>query len=200
MKKTVLTVVFSVMLTAIVLGGIFIFWQMSQDKSLDKEVDIQKGVDEMVKDQEKEFVKSEVISETKQESLDEKNNVEDLCNAQPTPIEIGSDIYPIDEKYKNIQFLGQIFTAYDCGEDRINKIFGVNDGVYAMGSTIWLREDPTDSLIKVFKELNFSCGEEKIYENNCKKWQLEEYIKVDEIMKLEPYYESFEADDCIHCG
>lgn len=123
----------------------------------------------------------------------------DLCTAEPTPTDIGRDIYPIDSKYSNLSFLGQLFTAYDCGSDRVSQLFGVDGNNYTLGSTVWLKDYPSQSLIDTFGSVGFSCHESNS-DAYCKEWQLWETVTVDDMMKLEPYYQNFETDDCTNCG
>lgn len=163
---------------------------------IDDEV-MKKGIGEAVDRQDGDFTESGVASESVRKIS--KSGV-DLCNVEPTATEIGRDIYPIDPKYKNIQFLGQIFTAYDCGADRVNEIFGVRNNVYSMGSRIVLKDNPNESLVNTFKEVGFSCYDKTLLDKECKEWEFSGDIKIDEIMKLEPYYENFKLDDCISCG
>ena len=127
----------------------------------------------------------------------EENN--SYCTDQPTPTEIGSDIYPIAEKYKHLQFLGQIFTASNCGDERLNKIFGVRNREYSMGSSISLKNNPSEQLINDLKSIGFKCGDE-LEDKSCKSWELWEKVKIKDLLKLEPYYNDFERDDCRNCG
>lgn len=122
-----------------------------------------------------------------------------LCTNQPSPTDIGRDIYPIDPKYNGLGFLGQLFTAYPCGSARVSKIFGVKNGNYTLGSTIWTKNNPTTQLINTFKSIGFKCAD-KSTEQTCKKWDLSKTVKVDDIVKLEPFHAEFEADDCTICG
>ena len=64
----------------------------------------------------------------------------DYCTAPPIVSEIGSADYPINPKYRPLGYLGQLFTAADCGPERVKNIMGVVDGKYTLGSTIRLRE------------------------------------------------------------
>ena len=34
----------------------------------------------------------------------------------------------------------------------------------------------------------------------CKKWELWDVVKVSDLLKLEPFHENFEGDDCRKCG
>jgi len=122
-----------------------------------------------------------------------------LCTDAPTGTDIGRDVYPIDPKYDGLGFLGQLFTAYNCGPTRVSKIFGVDGNNYTLGSAIWLKNNPSQSLINTFKSVGFECDEEAS-DVSCKKWELWDTVKVDDLMRLEPYHENFEADDCRNCG
>lgn len=122
-----------------------------------------------------------------------------LCAANPTTTEAGSEVYPIDQKYKNFQFLGQLFTAYECGQERISKIFGVEGENYTLGSSVWLKGNPSQALIGVFKSIGYVCKDNNT-EENCKNWELRNTVKVNSLMKLEPFYENFKSDDCTNCG
>ncbi|MBD3330668.1 hypothetical protein GF354_04020 [Candidatus Peregrinibacteria bacterium] len=122
-----------------------------------------------------------------------------LCTSEPTVTDIGSTIYPIDSKYSNLNFLGQLFTAYECGADRVGQLFGVNGDSYTLGSSISLLDYPSQNLIDAFDTIGFTCHDENINEN-CKSWQLWETVNVDDMMMLEPYYQEFAGDDCTTCG
>lgn len=128
------------------------------------------------------------------------NNTGILCAASPRGTAIGRDVYPINEKYKNIHFLGQLFTAYFCGQERLQQIFGVDGENYTLGSAIRLENNPDQSLIDTFNSIGFKCAEETS-DASCKKWELKNYsMKIEDIMKLEPYYNNFKMDDCRNCG
>ena len=117
------------------------------------------------------------------------------CTAPPSTTAIGSEVYPINPKYEGLEFLGQLFTAYNCSTQRLSKIWGVDGDNYTLGLTIWLNDEPSQSLIDIFKSIGFYCAEE-----SCKKWEILETVKIDDLMKLEPYYKTFKMDDCRHCG
>jgi len=123
-----------------------------------------------------------------------------LCTDEPRGIPIGSDVYPIDLKYENIHFLGQLFTAASCGPERLNQIWGVEGETYILGSTIWLKENPSQDLINVFRLIGFECVEDSADES-CKYWKLSDIAaKVNDLLELEPYHEYFSQDDCVNCG
>jgi len=122
-----------------------------------------------------------------------------LCTDPPTATAIGRDVYPIDPKYDGLNFLGQLFTAYNCSPERMSKLFGVEGDNYNLGSAVWLKDIPSQDLIDTFKSIGFSCSDETP-EESCKKWELRETVTIEKLMKLEPYYKNFKQDDCRNCG
>ena len=129
------------------------------------------------------------------------NQQETLCTDESVGAGIGSDVYPIDSKYKNIHFLGQLFTAANCGQERLNQIWGVSGENYILGSAIWLIDNPSSSLIDTLKSIGYQCVDKSSNHSSCKMWELEEIVKVNDLLKLEPYYENFRQDDCRrNCG
>jgi len=178
MKKTILTVI----ITAIIVGGGLYFWQKAQIDTLRQEIqDLQ--------------TQNKEISEEKEASTDSAYKTSALCTDPPTGTDIGRDVYPVDPKYSNLYFFGQLFTAYGCGSDRVSKIFGVDGDNYTLGSGIWLKSSPSQLLIDTFESIGFISDE-----GDTSKWELWDTVKVDDIMKLEPYHKSFKADDCRNCG
>ncbi len=123
-----------------------------------------------------------------------------LCDDEPFGTAIGSSVYPIDLKYKKLHFLGQLFTAADCGQERLSQIDGVDGDNYTLGSAINLKNNPSQELVNVFKSIGFNCYD-KLSDNECKKWTLDnKLIKISELLKLEPYHNDFSSDDCVNCG
>ena len=123
------------------------------------------------------------------------------CTQDPysPEIGIGGEYYPVDPKYGNLNWLGQLFTADDCGGERVKELMMVNGDNYTFGSAIWLKDNPSQSLINILKSIGYTCGE-TTNENICKKWELNETVKVKDLLKLKPYYEEFQSDDCRNCG
>lgn len=122
-----------------------------------------------------------------------------LCTDPPTSTDIGRDVYPIDPKYDHLPFLGQIFTAYDCGSDRVNQLFGMDNGNYTLGSYIELQlPDATDTDIdSVLEDIGYVCMGGYTY---CDVWQLEGSVDVDDLIKLKGYAEVIYGEDCVNCG
>ena len=121
------------------------------------------------------------------------------CTDAPTATEIGRDVYPIADKYKHLQFLGQLFTASDCRAERMDKIFGVRDGQYTQGSTITLNAPLSAQFLATLKAIGFICSEQTT-ESQCSQWQLEKSVTVQDILKLKPFADKIKQDDCYICG
>jgi len=60
-----------------------------------------------------------------------------------------------------------------------------------------LKSAPSDLLTSTFKSIGYKCTD---LETSCKKWELWTTVKINDLMKLEPFHENFEADDCTNCG
>lgn len=118
-----------------------------------------------------------------------------FCTQTPALMESGRLIYPINPKYEKLRFLGQLFTAADCGEERLQKIPGVEGGKYTFGSTIWFKYKLPLYTIRLFKDIGFECTSE-----DCKEWELKKSVEVKDLLKLKPYYYYIEVDDCVNCG
>lgn len=120
----------------------------------------------------------------------------DICADPPTTTDMGMDMYPVDSKYEHLRFLGQFFTAYNCGIDRVNEIYGDN---YTLGSTLILKSNPSQSLINALNYIGFVCATEN-YNEDCLNWELWDVVTIYDLMKLEPYYKNLKGDDCLRCG
>lgn len=180
MKKTIREIIIPIIIIAIVIIGIYFLQKMIQS------------------DDQTQLPPEEVgFEEIEPEILPVAIEDDPLCTAEPIPSMIGSDIYPIDPQYIGLNFLGQLFTADKCG--RVNNIWGVNGNDYTLGSTIWLFENPDSLLVDTFESVGFKCIDGNLNES-CKYWRLKETVKVDDLLKLEPYSNNFEKDDCVNCG
>lgn len=122
-----------------------------------------------------------------------------LCAAPPISSDSGRYTYPSDPKYAHLGFLGQLFTAASCGNERVKKIFGVTDGQYTLGSTIWLKDKPTATLVTTLTRIGFSC-DDGAAPSACKKWKLDATVPATALLELEPFAASFSQDDCRNCG
>lgn len=122
-----------------------------------------------------------------------------VCTQKPESLEIGAVRMPISEKYKNIEYLGQLFTADFCGKERIKEVFWIKGEDYTAGSQITLKSAPSSGLVSALKSIGYRCetGEKESF---CKIWILEGVVKYKNLMKLEPYSSEIEKDDCVNCG
>lgn len=127
------------------------------------------------------------------------NLISKFCTDPLIPMEIGYGKHPVDPKYGELNWLGQIFTAYDCGSERLDAIFGVDKGIFGIGLHINLKNNPSQQLINIFNALGFDCADNNSAER-CKIWEIKKPIKIDDLMKLKPYYDNFQRDDCVECG
>ena len=140
------------------------------------------------------------LNEKGLETLETTDSKTYLCTSAPRYSDMGSAIFPIAEKYKNINFLGQLFTAYDCGEKRMNEFFSIKEKKYILGSTLWLSTNPPEKLVNTFKQIGYVCVEDKSVESSCKKWRLNDEVDIDKIIKLKEFIKYIELDDCVNCG
>ncbi len=123
----------------------------------------------------------------------------DLCKAPANPTESGRIVFPIDEKYTKLNFLGQVFTAAKCGDERLFSIWGISGEMYTLGSTLNLSKNPSSELVKSLKDIGFECTE-KTSEAECKVWRLSREVRAKSLVILEPFMEYMASDDCFLCG
>jgi len=133
------------------------------------------------------------------EELPEEDTT-NLCESEAKISDIGSSIYPINQKYEPLFYLGQLFTADDCNGDRINKIFGVNDNKYTAGSNLSLYNAPSTELIATLLEIGYKCKQENNSNESCTKWELNKEVELEKILELKEYYDNMLRDDCVNCG
>jgi len=126
------------------------------------------------------------------------------CSDPPEPTAIGRDIYPMNiGKYGDIGFLGELFTADDCGAERVKNIFGVDRQNYKLESDIALKNAPSQPFLEILQEVGFTPGDTcqgKIDTSSCTHWTLLKTVPLKEIMKLKPYADQIKSSGCINCG
>jgi len=128
----------------------------------------------------------------------EKEIIEDLCNEGPKPLETGKIVYPVEEKYSHLIYLGQVFTAVKCGEERLSDLWGVSDENYTIGSKIELNSNPSKDLIETFSLLKYSCEDSENLDQ-CMIWSRSGDISTKSLLLLEPFVDKIKKDDCINC-
>ena len=128
----------------------------------------------------------------------------DYCTASPTPTEIGRNIYPVNPyKYGKLGFLGELFTANDCGQSRTLKIFGVHEDTYTLWPDLSLVDKPSSELLNVLLEVGFEVGstcDSGLELSECTHWSLLQTVPLEEILKLKPYASEIKSSGCVNCG
>jgi len=213
-SKNIWMIVISVLGIALIVGGGVYLWQQS------KMITIQDELQNLKNNLENQTAQNQLEQETLKQQiadiqfrLDElknspesktDNNSSAYCTKEPEPTAIGRDIYPVNiEKYGNIGFLGELFTADDCGSTRVSLIFGVDGNNYTLWPDIGLRNAPSKELLLVLQSIGFepgsTCsGSQNI--NTCTHWSLEKTVSLSEILKLKPYAKEIKSSGCINCG
>ncbi|MFC1787875.1 hypothetical protein ACFLZY_01500 [Patescibacteria group bacterium] len=127
-----------------------------------------------------------------------KYTEEEICTMDPYITDIGSPLYLTFDKYR-FGFFGQLFTADDCGGDRIEDMFGVENGVYYLGATMSLKNVPSEEFKKILLDVGFECNRKD--QATCTSWRLDDYaVPVEEILRLKPFADQIQSIDCINCG
>lgn len=114
--------------------------------------------------------------------------------------EIGGTRFPIAPKYKHLNWLGQLFTADDCGEARLKEFYDGEDAAYELGSTISLKNKPSQQFRRLLKSIGYSCNK-KMDEKSCTNWGvLNEDTVIYKFLLLKSYKNKIKGDDCVNCG
>jgi S-layer homology domain/PsbP-like protein len=120
------------------------------------------------------------------------------CVADPVTDESGHTVYPIAKTYENVKFLGQLFTAADCGPDRLGKIYGVKGDEYQLGSSLLLSKDPSADLVADLKAVGYACHDTNP-ETSCRQWELAQTVKTESLLGLKTFMDYFKSDACFNC-
>jgi hypothetical protein len=146
----------------------------------------------------------EVVLEKAEEILEEiaekpEYVATDLCKTPANPTESGRIVFPIDEKYSNLKFLGQVFTAAKCGDERLFSIWGISGENYTLGSSLNLIKKPSKELVTSLEDIGYECSD-NVEKADCMTWRLSREVKVKSLVILEPFIEYMASDDCFLCG
>ncbi len=172
------------LLMAVAGGALVYFWEEARIGRLQNEIaDLEEELDTLLAEQ-----------------LDEEEEelAVDFCNDVPETNDIGMKSYPIDPQYAHLSFLGQIFTAADCSPERLAELPEVEDGNYTYGMGLGLRTPPSPGFLEVLQELGFTCS--GVGSDDCISWELKSVIPVEDVLRLKPYRNNIEYDDCRMCG
>lgn len=118
------------------------------------------------------------------------------CTQEPTFNDAGAPIYLIDEKYGDLNHLGQLFTAAGC-EGRVEEVWG---DTYDLGSIIWLKDVPSAEFLEVLLAVGYVCDENTDSDATCSTWKLEGEVPVETILTIEGFADEIKMDDCVDCG
>lgn len=108
---------------------------------------------------------------------------------------------PIAPKYGNLDILGQIFTAADCGEARLGQITWLEDSPkggqqYSFGLNINLKNPASPELLAQLLILGFDC-ETKTMFAVCRDWVANKVLTVADLQKLQPFVAEIDTDSSL---
>ncbi len=141
-------------------------------------------------------------------SLDGTSNQDDFfwseeyfCTTAPVSTAIGQ-AYPINRNKYPSGYLGQLFTAADCSSERMQAVFGVDDGQYRLQPQIVLYDEPSTELLSVLEDIGFVPGAACLAgpASQCRGWSLPQTVPLTEILKLKPYGQLIQSSGCLNCG
>ncbi len=107
---------------------------------------------------------------------------------------MGRQTYPRSPTYDHLTDLGEIFTAAECGSERLKSTFGGEDAMYLWGSRIILRVPPSPPFQSVLESIGFQCTTQP-----CTEWSIGK-VSIEQLLRLKPYSQSIVRDDCTNCG
>jgi len=117
-----------------------------------------------------------------------------LCTEPARARDIGGYEFPVNPRYQHMPHLGQLFTAYECGEDRLEQV-SESINISNIGSRLVLKEAHYDDyLAGLLNDLGFNAS------GDSKEWTLDEAVDLEDLMELRHYAEQISFGDCVHCG
>lgn len=152
------------------------------------------------------IIEDDVLPSTEEVATDDQVIIKDEalpsdCSDDPVVIDIGRTVHPISEKYSHLKFLGQIFTADDCGGEYMDDIWGVDGGMYTSGVYLKSKGNTTGNVAAdLLVRMGFECDKEYDSPGDCIDWTFSGPISIDGLMQLKEFASEFERDDCISCG
>lgn len=203
-NKTWLWIVVIILVAGLVGAGVY-YWQNMEAKKMATSAEEKVRSEMQVKITEAESQANDLANklsavEAKLSELEKIQLSSNLCTAAPIPNEVGYYTYPIDEKYKNLRHLGELFTAADCNSpERISGVFGVKGEDYTIGANIGLYNGPSTAMLSTLKNIGFQC-KIKTTETDCKQWELKNTVKLNNFLQLKNFYQEIIGSDCINCG
>lgn len=126
------------------------------------------------------------------------------CHASPESSPLGRKRYPINkEKYGDTGLCGELFTADDCGQQRLSSIFGTDkDGAFVLGMELSLKQEPSYWLKTNLERLDFKPSFDCFKKDaaQCRKWIKTRALERNGLKRLKTYAQEIKYCDCINCG
>lgn len=138
-----------------------------------------------------------------------------MCTVEPEVTDIGRPELLVNNRYPvGSRFLGALFSADDCSLfsmggkwSAMQKMHGIVSNpdplkyAYTLGSRVTLLRAPAADFLGVLKLVGFVCATAGSSESSCKVWELNKTsVLVTDMLKLKPFSDEIEFDDCINCG
>jgi hypothetical protein len=128
----------------------------------------------------------------------EADHATDPCTASPDDSGIGDLRNPVADKYIKLTKLGQLFTAADCGPERLRALYGDLSG-HISDLQIVLKTAPSSALYNTLYGLGFAPTDGNDTAKS-KVWLLTTTVTYEKLLKLLPYAQEMNYDDCTRCG
>lgn len=121
-----------------------------------------------------------------------------VCSSMYQYDENGYTKYPVSDNYVHLPYLGQLFTAEECGEERLAKIYGVEGENYTLGINLFTKGAPSKELLSLLQKMEFQCPQ-GVGIQLCTTWILNSPVKLEDILKLKLYHQEISNDSCLEC-
>jgi hypothetical protein len=126
--------------------------------------------------------------------------VDKLCTDLAKTVS-GRTRMPIAAKYGNLDILGQILTAADCGSMRLAQITWLEDSPkgglqYSFGLTLNLKNPASPELLAQLLMLGFDCETKSMFAA-CRNWVANKVLTVAELQKLQPFVSEMDTDSSL---
>ena len=111
-------------------------------------------------------------------------------------------LFPIKSNYINFEYLGQIFTAYECGAARLHQLEWVEGNQFTKNLTItqWQSKKISDEFSTILTKIGFSCVKDKLDDLKiCGSWSKKGSVSIDDLLKLKPFLVEISTDSCENC-
>ena len=124
----------------------------------------------------------------------------DPCTDLPTRRGNDTEEFPIAEEYENLGILGQVFTAYDCGPERLRETFGDEETV--VGKMLYVSFSSDDGITEgeqfVLSELRHL--KPICHAGTCSFPEADGYqLNVGDMLSLHPYADDIVNTMCVGC-